>query len=643
MNNVESLDDLFHKRVFLVPDYQRGYSWESRQVREFLEDLELLGSENFHYTGTVVLHGLHSERRWMDEDGNRYTSVAIVDGQQRLTTIVLLLDGVRRLLAKSSKKNRALAQGIGKNYIAVRARTGEPLYKLTLNTDTDHIFKANVLSDNPSVEGPNISSQKRLESAKNQIAAYLIANTDNGAKDGREWLHALYMKVTPQLCFTLYQVEHEAEVGVIFEVMNDRGKPLTELEKVKNYLLHASVFLRDSNETNQLADRVNGAWAEVLRELMSAGLESSADEDRLLRAHWLTHYDPQPRLWQGSKSIKDHFALRNHQEKRQALLGRLHRYTERLRQDCIAYCDAYEPTKTNAFDSFKSYPQLRLDVVEWSTKLVRIGVVAPFLPLLLAARIRWPERPDRYLELLQLCEAFAFRVYRVRQWRADAGQAALFRIGHKVWKKRMSYRAVIESIKFELAHRCGDDEFREFTSWEKPDDWYNWPGLRYFLYEYEIALALENGASPRVTWKELRGRELKNTIEHILPQCIENQPYWQRRFSAERHEKYVHDLGNLTLTKHNAQYSNKPFPDKKGKIGAKGRCYAKSPLYMEQALIRWKHWKASTIDERRASLLDWARDRWTVDLRGSGNGSDFGDVESDASDEGLEDAPIDSD
>ena len=312
MNNVVSLDDLFHKRVFRIPDYQRGYSWGNRQVREFLEDLELLGPGRFHYAGTVILHALHkSEAQRMDKGGDQYFPVAVVDGQQRLTTVVLLLDGIRRLLTET---NQELSQGIGKNYIAAQAENGEPLYKLTLNSDADHFFKASVLSDNPSVEGANISSHRRLESAKNQIALYLDTNTAQEGKNGTKWLHSLYTKVATQLRFTLYQVEDEAEVGVIFEVMNDRGKPLTELEKVKNFLLHASVALRGSNNPNELERSVNEAWAEILRQLMAADLESSADEDRLLRAHWLTHYDPQPRLWQGSRSIKERFALRKHSQ-----------------------------------------------------------------------------------------------------------------------------------------------------------------------------------------------------------------------------------------------------------------------------------------------------------------------------------------
>ena len=224
--------------------------------------------------------------------------------------------------------------------------------------------------------------------------------------------------------------------------------------------------------------------------------------------------------------------------------------------------------------------------------------------------------------------------------RADAGQSTLFRIGYEVRKNLTSYSGMLRNIKTELAGRCDDDKFETETEAGKPDDWYSWPGLRYFLYEYEIALASESGVSPRVTWGELRSRDLKDTIEHILPQSIDGKPYWQQRFNPKKHESYVHDLGNLTLTKHNSYYSNKPFPDKKGNTGAKGRCYAESPLYMERSLTRWNHWKPSTIDKRRANLLEWARGRWAVDLGGAGNSMHVASVEDGASDEDLENPDI---
>ena len=613
MNNVVPLDELFRKRLFRVPDYQRGYSWEERQVREFLEDLELLGSHRYHYTGTVVLRESESRSQRMDEDGNTYIPVEVVDGQQRLTTIVLLLDGIRRLLVRLSDKAQTLGHGIEKNFIAAQEINGQPLFKLSLNEDTDNFFKSSVLSEQPSVEGPQITSERRLAAAKKLIADYLAANTDTEGVTGEEWLRTLYTKIVTRLGFTLYEVEDEAEVGVIFEVMNDRGKPLTDLEKVKNYLLHASTSL---DLRNDLAKSVNKAWAAILRQLMAAGLVSGSDEDRLLRAHWLTHYNPQSRQWKGSKSVKDKFDLREYKGKHEALLDSLHRYTEGLRASCVSFCDAYQPQRLGAFESFKSNSKAREQVIEWSAKLGRVGTVPTFLPLLLAVRERWPDDPGKYLDILKLCEAFAFRVYRLKGSRTDAGQAALFHLGFDLAYKVKDFDGAIARIKHYLTKWCGDEEFETLTTADHPQmkAAYDWSGLRYFLYEYETGLASKQGASPKVGWDELRKNDLRDTIEHILPQSIDQQPYWKKRFRGRRHQRYVHDLGNLTLTKHNSHYLNKPFADKRGTVGSKGHCYAKSPLYVERQLTEWQDWDASAIDERRTRLLKWARDRWAVDL-----------------------------
>ncbi len=610
MDNVVSLDDLFHKRLFRVPDYQRGYSWEQRQVREFLEDLELLTFGRYHYTGTVVLHESRPEDQRMDKDGNVYLPVDIVDGQQRLTTIVLLLDGVRRSLASLSDSAQGLSQGILRNFISTDEMNGQRLFKLSLNADTDHFFKESILAEQPGVEGPQITSERRLAEAKQQIADYLSTNVHPQECAGEEWLRTLYAKLATQLRFTLYQVGDEAEVGVIFEVMNDRGKPLTDLEKVKNYLLHVSTSLAIPND---LAKSVNGAWAEILRQLMSAHLVSSDDEDQLLRAHWLTHYNPQSRQWERSRSIKRKFDLREFKDRHEELLSHLHTYAEGLRASCISFCDAYQPNRPDAFASFKANPKVRSQVVDWSAKLRRTGFVATFLPLLMAVRLGWPNDPTKYLEVLKLCEAFAFRVYRWNEYRSNAGQARLFRLGYDLATKNQTFGDTVEALKAELAYWCSVDDFEDETTPDSTFNWYRWAGLRYFLYEYEVALASEQGASPIATWDEIWNRDLQDTIEHVLPQTISDRPYWEGRFTTQEHQRYVHDLGNLSLTKHNSTYQNKPFPEKKGAVDAAGHCYAKSPLYLERELTQWYDWDADTIDERRLKLLEWGKKRWAVD------------------------------
>ncbi len=623
MNNTKSLEELFNNRIFRVPDYQRGYAWEWQQVEEFLADLELLSPNRRHYTGTIVLHQPEDTigKSDSDNEGTNYAKWHIVDGQQRFTTIVLLLNEISRALSKY-ESSHDLAQGIKKKYVEATDLDGLPLHKLSLNEDTDDFFKKSILPESPSIAGPQVESAQRLLNAKEQIAEHLCE------KEGSEQsLRGLYRKVTTRLHFNLYEVEKEAEVGVIFEVMNSRGKPLTELEKVKNYLLYAASSFEDVTPDNRdkFASSVNQAWACILKQLMAADLGSPEEENRMLRAHWLMQYDPQPKNWKGHGSIRSEFDLREYQGNHTELLRELHGYVNGLRDACICFCDALSPARSNAFDSFNG--DIRSDIIRWNEKLVRIGVTATFLPLLMAARTRWPAEPEKYLEIVKLCELFAFRIYQAGDFRSNYGQAALFRIAHEVVVYGMESDDTVRQVKKEMNSRA-NSRFDAFTNIEEPEPWYWWPGLRYFLYEYEQHLASARGVLPKVSWEEIGSEE---SIEHVLPQTITNQPYWQQYFDADTHKKYVHDIGNLVLTRDNSSLSNKPFPDKKGTFDAEWPCYAASSLFQERELARQDDWTPQAIDERRARLLDWAKRRWYVD---------FSDIYPEP--DGIEDEPDDS-
>lgn len=611
LNNVLSLQQLFEGRVFRVPDYQRGYAWETQQRTEFLEDLEILGSGREHFTGLVVLHEANPDLQKLDAEGKSYGVYDVVDGQQRLATIVLLLDAVRRELAALEEDGaRALAEGIRRSYAAVTDGGGQPLYKVTLNSDCDHYFRTVALSDQPGPEGPQISSEQRLAEARAEFAAYLKRQRDANGDAYETWLRQLHLKIANQLRVSLYQVESAAEVGVIFEVMNNRGKPLSELEKVKNYLLYAASTLSLPHELDRA---VNDAWAEVFRQLMAAGLTSSTDEDRLLRAHWLVAYNPQPRNWKGSKAVKSRFDLRDYQGDEERLLDDLSRYTEGLRACCVGFCDASAPERADAFASMPD-SSVRTEVKQWSAKLIRTNVVAPFLPLLIATRIRFANDTAKYLELVKFCELFAFRVYRLRERRADAGQADLFRVGYQLYKGTITFEQAMTELWITLLAFCPNSSFEEDLRREGYD-WYDWVGLKYFLYEYEESIAVKKGAVPKISWEEVRRRERADTIEHILPQTPRD-PYWLERFDDSQRKNLTHDMGNLSLTKDNASYGNKPFPDKKGIAGSGKPCYAESSFFMERELANVDDWNQDQLIERRDRLIEWALARWRVEVEG---------------------------
>ena len=215
---------------------------------------------------------------------------------------------------------------------------------------------------------------------------------------------------------------------------------------------------------------------------------------------------------------------------------------------------------------------------------------------------------EAYLQALELCERFAFRVYRWLERPAYTGQTWLFRLGNQLFSGTDTQRVLAE-LRRAILRYCPDQRFQ--SRFEQEDvDWYQWRGLKYLLYEYEQYLADEVGQAVFMPWQVLAQKQ--DTLEHILPQTFDAGGYWAERFTAEEHRRWVQDIGNLTLTFDNSALGNKPFPDKKGKPGQPG-CYAGSRLLVEQEIARNDDWTPETIQARKARIAAWAKVRWHVE------------------------------
>jgi hypothetical protein len=150
-------------------------------------------------------------------------------------------------------------------------------------------------------------------------------------------------------------------------------------------------------------------------------------------------------------------------------------------------------------------------------------------------------------------------------------------------------------------------------------NWYDWHGMKYLLYEYELYCAAKNPVA--MDWNYLQKSEKKNSIEHILPQKPkqvgeDGSSYWSQHWTQEQMEEAVHDLGNLVLTFDNSTYSNKEFPRKKGEAGQKG-CYANSALFAERELALYTDWDYQAYENRRHKIEEWMLVRWKVEEEGT--------------------------
>ena len=602
---VKSISEIFANQVFRVPDYQRGYSWEEKQWNDLVEDLELLPEGRNHFTGTLVLRtSTDGSNRVIDAKGMAYSGFDIIDGQQRLTTFVILLKAIHDQMFSISEFH-SLADGLQDLYLHNLDLNGQPFTKLTLNQDCQSYFADNVLELHTIISGPTIQSHKRLKQAKKYFDDFLALKKEDLLGEFPTWLQSLYFKLVHQLTLIVYPVDNELDAGVIFETMNDRGKPLTELELVKNYLLYVSSKL-ELNSAHDLNLRINSTWSHIYESLMAAGLGSRQYEDQLLRSHWLMAYDYDSRHWQNNRSIKKRFSLRRFQERHEELLQDLIDYLESLRNAVTAYCDIRAPELHSAFNDILD-PKLHQQVVIWSRKLARLGARASFLPLLMAVRVQSEDEGEIYLSIARLCEIFDFRVYQWLRYRSNAGESRLYRLGNHYFNSPDPQR-LHQDLARAILEYCTDNRFEERFS-SDTENWYRWGGITYFLYEYEHHLA--GGRPVQISYEAIGSRPKADSVEHILPQTASHQ-YWQDRFSPEQLERWTHDIGNLTLTFDNSSLSNHSFPAKKGEPGQIGR-YAGSPLFVERQISVYRDWTEEEIIERRREIKEWTLDRWHVE------------------------------
>ena len=481
-----TISKLFEGSLYRIPDYQRGYAWEQPQLDDLLEDLEFLEVGQPHYTGTVVLHR-RADDLVRDKHGKKYEVFDVVDGQQRLTTIVVLLDAIRREL--TSLGQDALAQGVMVTFVAVTDRNDQPLPKLRLNKDCHEFFFKSVLRDDSGLGEALIRSHRNLSNAKDHFLSFLREKRESLGSDYASWLEEFKNKICDQFYVSLETIQEAAEAGVIFEVMNNRGRPITEFEKAKNYLLYLSSKLELETKTD-LPLQVNKTWTYVFEHLMANSLGASENENQLLHIHWVVTHDPWK--WAGSKSIKDRLHLRTYVGRHTELLKDLLDYVQTLRQAASAYCDVANPQAANSFSDLTDEPT-RARAVLASLRLVRLRVVAPFLPLLVSIRMKCPGDRELYIKAANLCEKYAFRVYRLLRRRSDAGRTSLYSLAHRFYKGEIGPDEMLAEIAGLARYYSPEKDVAQFYDIKSENDYYNWTGIRYFLYEYETRLCTIKG------------------------------------------------------------------------------------------------------------------------------------------------------
>lgn len=615
-NESESFRSLITgNKSFEVPPYQRNFSWEEEHVIDLWEDLvEAVEMKREHYIGTFLL---------MEQDESEEAVREIIDGQQRISTLILILFQIqKRLDEHGGEKEADIARRIRGEYIAKYGNQ-----KLKLAGEDEDFFKEvileNVIDDDNEGQDDNAGahvdtntpSQTNLFKAKQIIDEKL----DEGVPEGlggvskTEFFTKLYRKIQ-KLPLLEYTVESQSEAARIFQTINDRGKDLTDLEITKSYLMHRVSLMSDDDHANSYIETIQSKFGDMYDSVET--ISSSILEDNIQRYHfimwnpdWGTGWNE--RYYQNHlKHIKDEFRSVDDPDE---IMNYVHDLRDTFKT--MEHIHSWEPGAAgSASDSLDE------DTLRQIKRIVMTDRLSNFYPLIIVSLRKFSSNKiskKNFVKLLKQIESFIVRTYMIEQKSADTGRTkayplarGLFHNNNSTYSSKsidhLDISEVISRMESYTAKYCNDDQVRSTLGdenvYERYDDSNRLRELRLLLLSYERTLDREENHFS--TEEVVRNKGSHYTIEHVWPK----NPGDAFIDSNKEHIKgHTHRLGNLSLMDSNDQpiMGNMLFEDKKDK-------FKNSKIRMFEEVFDHDTWSEDIIESRENDMIEAIIDRWPV-------------------------------
>lgn len=554
-----SLNKLVAGRLFKIPKYQRAYSWGPKQRRDLFHDidnLELKGHNHSHFMATIV--GL---RRGQPSavGTDEFVEIEVVDGQQRLTTLTLLLKAIsKKLDASISSENKAKTEIEG---LLVK-EDDVSLLLLQTNHDTSHIFTTYIRHGTLPA-----AALIKTDADKNLAEAIIDCESFAGKWKAGKKLLGLYSLLKNKLFFIFHEVSDEALVYTVFEVLNSRGLDVVWFDKLKS-LLMGLVFEHAQETTAKTTIReLHNTWGDIYQTIgLKRGLSSEA-----LRFCGTLHSQVEQ-----SKPISEEAAV------------------ELLVRGCGTKPSSVIQTTKWLLETVEAENRLEENIrLSAATRILQARLVA------VAIMLRGFSKQEEE-NCLSEWEKVTFKIFGLADKDSRSKVGDYVRLAWKISNAGLSVKAIMAALKelgkeFKLEELIRPGSYRNFYQ-----DWGE--ELRYLLYRYEEYLACEAGQKINQSqWNKIWAAEPASSIEHILPQS--------KGFPAiAKSNIYVHALGNLTMLPPGL---NSSFGAKDPK--QKADRYVSSGLMDTAAvgeLLKRNAWDLKAMQEREKTLIDWIYKEW---------------------------------
>lgn len=624
-----TLEELFKDRTFFIPDYQRGYSWEPKQLIDLRKDVENLydrDASHVHYTGTIVASSRNGEGGTLE----------VVDGQQRLTSLVMLVKAIH-------DRDPSKYAGLKARYIE-RGGAGNEELVLKPNQETALYFRERVLDG-------KVDAPTRFKSHENIHAACVFFKTWLDEAGGR--VDDILRIITQRLGFIFFMPKHDKEIGIMFEVINNRGKELSQLEKMKNYFIYYATV----KDRARLHERINERWRELLENLSLARLTTNADEDAFLRNCYLVYYEVnKERSWDVYAQMKERYRVAETDvTKVDAAVLEIEGFVE-----FVTHASRYAKWFHRDQELLKGQTlTAELSQVDRTLRYLRCHPVdASVMPLYFAIMHRTTSWADK-ARLLHALEVLNFRLYVLPRVlpRADSKQGELFELAHAYCHRTteelfpgethtahrkqaltgMAADRLLAYMADMTLHYCPEVKLVQALTMDQDENenYYRWNGLRFLLACYEEHL----NATLHKTFdiqEILKGKGSFGTLpnDHLSVEHIWAQKNLADDYPPDHREK--RRLGNLVLLgmRTNTSVGNESIPDKvkeltdtnsTNKVALKleqiGELVALLPKCTSAVEMKRKYKNAgyyhdlarAISDARETALITFALQRWKLD------------------------------
>ena len=552
--------DLFDgsRKQFVIPVYQRAYAWEKDQWATFLNDLleQLEGQSNYFY-GNILL----------EADKNNSQKFEIIDGQQRITTLSIFIRALLNVL-KDKKVPEIDFEEREKTYI----KYGE-IPKLR-PVEYDELFYKEIIVNNSDKEEGKSPSQKRMLKAKKYFEKELSDLTV-------EKLCSLFEKLENTQLTTI-ELSGKKDAALMFELQNNRGKDLTNMEKLKSYFMYQMYVCNDGGEENteESINSIAQTFEEIYRTVNNI---RGLNEDSIL-------------IYHNNAYTKKGYAYRTLDDLKEEYKGVKYEGNENNKEKTVWIRNYISELKAT-FDNIEKFEKSE---DKYAEKLVSIGMPAYAWAFIIRGYKYLGNDQTKLSKLFQIIEKIIFRAKLINS-RAN--------IQERLNDIMRNFKGDLISLNDDIKNKLNWAGYWSDTVMKSVLDsgnMYNSQVLKYLLWEYEAGIQNKGYNIHKISLEN-------EQIEHISPQRPDKGRLatgYTTPYNDDFEENFLNCLGNLMLISgsHNASIGNKPFKEKL-------KSYKENPLLNQQAEIKdfclqEEKWGRNQIESRKNKIVDFCEKRW---------------------------------